>query len=131
MESGTLFGGAFKLRNALEAGTLVLAIGLPVFRLPISLTMRIILLCLTAPAVGAHHAYRRIGRKPVILYFQLFPLPQKRRIVSQPAEEDSPTQPNDLKGHRARAAPDTDADGLFSHPEDRTRGHLPPVTTDM
>ena len=29
---------------------------------------------------------------------------KKRRIVSQPAEEDNPTQPNDLKGHRARAA---------------------------
>ena len=31
MESGTLFGGAFKLRNALEAGAIVLAVGLPVF----------------------------------------------------------------------------------------------------
>ena len=29
MENGTLFGGAFKLRNALEAGAIVLAVGLP------------------------------------------------------------------------------------------------------
>ena len=104
MESGTLFGGAFKLRNALEAGTLVLAIGLPVFRLPISLTMRIILLCLTALPLGLITLIGVSGESLSSFIFSFFRFLKKRRIVSQPAEEDNPTQPNDLKGHRARAA---------------------------
>ena len=104
MESGTLFGGAFMLRNALEAGTLVLAIGLPVFRLPISLTMRIILLCLTALPLGLIALIGVSGESLSSFIFSFFRFLKKRRIVSQPAEEDNPTQPNDLKGHRARAA---------------------------
>ena len=104
MESGTLFGGALKLRNALEAGTLVLAIGLPVFRLPISLTMRIILLCLTALPLGLIALIGVSGESLSSFIFSFFRFLKKRRIVSQPAEEDNPTQPNDLKGHRARAA---------------------------
>lgn len=104
MESGTLFGGAFKLRNALEAGTLVLAIGLPVFRLPVSLTMRIILLCLTALPLGLIALIGVSGESLSSFIFSFFRFLKKRRIVSQPAEEDNPTQPNDLKGHRARAA---------------------------
>lgn len=104
MESGTLFGGAFKLRNALEAGTLVLAIGLPVFRLPISLTMRIILLCLTALPLGLIALIGVSGESLSSFIFSFFRFLKKRRIVSPPAEKDNPTQPNDLKGHRTRAA---------------------------
>lgn len=48
IEGGTLFGGMLKLRNTIEAGILGLAVGLPILRLPLSLTTRIILLCLTA-----------------------------------------------------------------------------------
>lgn len=47
-ESGTVLGGTLKLRNAAEALTAALLIGLPVFKIPISLTTRIIILCLTA-----------------------------------------------------------------------------------
>ena len=48
IEGGTLFGGMFKTRNVVEAGILTLAVGVPVFNLHLSLTTRIILLCLTA-----------------------------------------------------------------------------------
>ena len=49
IESGTFFGGMFKARNVIEAGVLAFAIGVPVFSLlPLSLTARIIALCLTA-----------------------------------------------------------------------------------
>ena len=46
IEGGTLFGGMFKTRNVVEAGILALAVGVPVFNLHLSLTTRIILLCL-------------------------------------------------------------------------------------
>ncbi len=42
IEGGTLFGGTLKLRNSLEAGAFLLAVGLPVLRLPLSLTTRVI-----------------------------------------------------------------------------------------
>ena len=49
VETGTFFGGMFKARNVIEAGVLAFAIGLPVFLfLPLGLTARIIVLCLTA-----------------------------------------------------------------------------------
>ena len=48
IEGGTLMGGMFKTRNAIEAGILGLAVGVPVFHINASLTARIIILCLTA-----------------------------------------------------------------------------------
>jgi len=46
IESGTFFGGMFKVRNAIEAGVLALVTGLPVFNMNLSLTTRIIIICL-------------------------------------------------------------------------------------
>ena len=48
IEGGTLLGGMFKTRNVVEAGILAAVIGLPVLYLNLSLTTRIIILCLTA-----------------------------------------------------------------------------------
>ena len=49
IDTGTFFGGMFKARNVIEAGILAAVTGLPVFLfLPLSLTARIIVLCLTA-----------------------------------------------------------------------------------
>lgn len=48
MEGGTLFGGLLKTRNTVEAVILGLAVGVPVMHLPFSLTVRVVILCLTA-----------------------------------------------------------------------------------
>mgnify|MGYP004512907725 FL=1 len=48
IEGGTLLGGMFKTRNVAEAAILAVVIGLPIFSLELSLTARIIILCLTA-----------------------------------------------------------------------------------
>lgn len=47
IETGTIFGGTIKLRNAAEALFLSLLIGFPVFHLPATLTTKIIICCLT------------------------------------------------------------------------------------
>lgn len=52
IEGGTLFGGMFKIRNGIEAGILTAAVGVPIFSIPLSLTVRIVLLCLTALPLG-------------------------------------------------------------------------------
>ena len=48
IEGGTLLGGMFKTRKVVEAAILAVVIGLPIFSLELSLTARIIILCLTA-----------------------------------------------------------------------------------
>lgn len=48
IEGGTLLGGLFKTRNVIEAGILALLVGIPVLGLNLSLTTRVIILCVTA-----------------------------------------------------------------------------------
>lgn len=52
IQSGTLFGGLVKLRNALEAAVLAFLAGFPVLKLHIGLMAKIIILCLTALPLG-------------------------------------------------------------------------------
>lgn len=47
IEGGKIFGGMFKLRNAIEAGILGGGSAFLVFQIPVSLTMKIIILCIT------------------------------------------------------------------------------------
>lgn len=48
IDTGTIMGGMFGLRNAIEAAVIMVSIGFPVFHLPLSLTSKIIVLCITA-----------------------------------------------------------------------------------
>ena len=52
LTSGRLFGGAVRIRNAIEACVLVALTGLPIIQLPLSLTTRIIILCLVPLPLG-------------------------------------------------------------------------------
>lgn len=52
IERGTFFGGMFKARNAIEAIILAIIIVIPILNLDISLTTRIITVCLTALPVA-------------------------------------------------------------------------------
>ncbi|WP_077532524.1 TraG/VirB4 family ATPase [Massiliimalia massiliensis] len=51
IDSGTLMGGMFKIRNVIEAGALAGILALPIFRIPVSLTARIIILCIVVMPV--------------------------------------------------------------------------------
>ena len=48
IERGTFMGGMFKIRNAIESAILAIGIAIPVVHLPLSLTIRIIILCMTS-----------------------------------------------------------------------------------
>lgn len=52
LTSGRLFGGMIRVRNAIEACALVLLTGLPIIHLGISLTARVIILCLITLPLG-------------------------------------------------------------------------------
>ena len=64
IEGGTLMGGMFKTRNAIEAAILGTVVGWPVLHLSFSLQTRIIILCLTAlPLVLLSAHLAKAGRR--------------------------------------------------------------------
>ncbi len=48
IERGTFMGGMFKIRNAVEGGILATVVTVPVIHLPLTVTARIIIFCVTA-----------------------------------------------------------------------------------
>lgn len=87
IEGGTLFGGMFKFRNVVEAGIFGVAIGIPILLLPISVTARIILLCLTVLPL-ALFALVGISGEPLSAYvLAFFKFLKKRRVVGKAEEQ--------------------------------------------
>ena len=83
IEGSTLFGGMFKIRNVIEAGVLAAAVGVPVFSLDLSLTVRIIILCLTALPL-ALFALMGIAGEPLSSYIiAFFKWLKNRRVVGK------------------------------------------------
>ncbi|MDD4509468.1 MAG: PrgI family protein [Oscillospiraceae bacterium] len=92
IEGGTLFGGLLKARNAIEAGALLLAIGLPIFSLELPLTTRIIILCLTALPLGLLALVGISGVSLSAFIFLFFKYLKNRRIVGKNDEQDYPKE---------------------------------------
>lgn len=88
IDSGTLFGGMLKARNAIEAGVLLLAVGIPVFALGVPLTTKIIILCLTALPL-ALFALVGIGGESLSSFALIFLRYLKNRRVVGLQDEDN------------------------------------------
>ena len=82
IEGGTLLGGMFKTRNMVEAGILVVVIGLPVLNLNLSLTTRIIILCLTALPVVLVALVGISGSSLSTFILQFISYLRNRRVLS-------------------------------------------------
>lgn len=108
IETGSLFGGTIKLRNALEALLFSLLIGIPVFYLPFTLTTRIIIACLTVlPA--ALFAIIGIGGESLSSFvINFFIYLKNRRIIGLKEEIESAenaavkADKNPMSVHRVR-----------------------------
>ena len=87
IEGGTLMGGMFKTRNAIEAGILGLAVGVPVFHINASLTARIIILCLTALPLMLF-ALIGVGGMSLSAFVRLlFQFVRNRRLLTRNTDE--------------------------------------------
>ena len=82
IEGGTLLGGMFKTRNVVEAGILAAVIGLPVLNLNLSLTTRIIILCLTALPIVLVALVGISGSSLSAFILQFISYLRNRRILS-------------------------------------------------
>lgn len=116
IERGTFMGGTFKIRNAIEGGVLAILIAVPVMNLPLSLTVRIIILCMTAlPAAMVSligiagesitsflmNAIRFLKNRRIIYRSDKIPEPltkkkQKSHHKKQPRERESKKPPKDM-----------------------------------
>jgi len=92
IEGGKVFGGMFRMRNAVEAGVLALATGYPILKLSMGLYGRIVLLCvITLPLVL--FAMIGIGDNSLSEFvINFFVFLRKRRVLGEdpdmPVEED-------------------------------------------
>ena len=98
IEGGTLFGGAFKLRNVIEAGILVAAVGIPVLMLELTLTAKIIVLCLTALPLGLLALIGISGESLSSHVLAFFKFLQNRRVIRMAEEKEPKKAVNDKKG---------------------------------
>ena len=105
IEKGKILNGTFDIRNAIEAIILALVIGVPVVQLPLALTTRIIILCMTAlPAamvaligIGGQsitaflmNALRFLKNRRIIRRSDVMPEQHKRQKVPRQREEKRP-----------------------------------------
>ena len=98
IDTGTLFGGTIKLRNAAEAFVLSLLVGIPVFHLPVTLTTKIIIACLTVLPL-ALFAIIGIGGESLSSFAINFCIYLKKRRIVGMVTENVETTGNAEKGY--------------------------------
>ena len=86
IEGGTLFGGMFKIRNVIEAGIVAVLIGIPVLSLNLSLTIRIIILCLTALPLALFALIGFSGECLSSFILGIFRFLKNRRVITKVEE---------------------------------------------
>lgn len=98
IETGSLFGGTIKLRNAAEALLLSLLIGIPVFYLPFTLTTRIIIACLTVLPAALFAIIGVGGESLSSFILNFFIYLKNRRIIGMEEESGDSIKNTATKG---------------------------------
>lgn len=103
IETGTLFGGTIKIRNAIEAFILTVLIGVPVFKLPFTLTTTIIIACLTVlpAALFAIIGIDGDSLSSFIIHFFRF-LKNRRIIGAQETDSEQNAKTTERKQKKAK-----------------------------
>ncbi len=83
IDTGSLFGGMVKLRNAIEAAILTIGITIPIFKSTFSITMKIILFCITALPVGILAFIGIYGESLVSFFINFILFLKNRRIITK------------------------------------------------
>lgn len=114
IEGGTLLGGMFKTRNVIEAGILAVLVGGPVIGLNLSLTTRIIILCLTALPLVLVALIGISGSSLSAFILQFFSYLRNRRILSRNGQEGEKSKKSLLPSwmrarHKEPAEPEHEA----------------------
>lgn len=89
IETGTILGGTIKFRNAVEAAILSLLIGFPVFHLPVTLTTKITIACLTVLPVALFAIIGIGGESLSSFVINFFVFLKNRRVIGIVCEPDN------------------------------------------
>ena len=116
IEGGTLLGGMFRTRNVVEAGILAVAIGGPVLSLHFSLTVRIIILCLTALPLALVALIGINGSSLSSFFIQLLSFLRNRRVLSADEPADTPKKKPILPSWARRKPPKPAAEDEQAQP---------------
>lgn len=124
IEGGTLLGGMFRTWNVVEAGILAVAIGGPVLSLHFSLTVRIIILCLTALPLALVALIGINGSSLSSFFIQLLSFLRNRRVLSADEPADTPKKKPILPSWARRKPPKPAAEDEQERPKSRNRLHV-------
>ena len=107
IETGTIMGGTIKFRNAAEAVILSLLIGFPVFHIPVSLTNRIIIACLTVLPVALFAIIGIGGESLSSFVINYFVFLKNRRVIgiTEDAESSSSNTDRQRKNKSKKVKP--------------------------
>ena len=105
VDTGTVMGGMFKLRNVIEAGAIAAVFILPLLKVNISLTAKIIIACLTALPLGLLALIGVNGESLTSFILGFFKFLQNKRVIGKggtvkPKPEPKQTKPKKSKSHR-------------------------------
>ena len=138
IEKGTFMGGMFKIRNAIEGGILAVLIAVPVIQLPLSLTVRIIILCMTAlPAamisligIGGEsisaflmNALRFLKNRRVIYRIDVNPDPKNKHRIKKPRNKEPKAKKH--KHPKKKSASSMTASKQVANCEDSVSDEIP------
>ena len=133
VDTGTVMGGMFKLRNMLEAGAIAAVFILPLFKINISLTAKIIIACLTALPLGLLALIGVNGESLSSFILGFFKFLQNKRVIGKggtvkPKPEPKQAKPKKAKVHREEPVDryddfDDEFHDDFSRPSKERRSH--------
>lgn len=109
IESGTVFGGSIKIRNAIEATIITLAVGFPIFHIPVSLTTKIIIACVTVLPLALFAMIGIDGESLTSFAINFFIYLKKRRIVGIPDPDIQENEKNSSQSKKQKRTKDRKA----------------------
>ncbi len=122
IDTGTVFGGMLKLRNVIEAGVIVGTIVLPLFGVPLSLTVKIIIACVTALPLGLLALIGVNGESLSTFIIGFFKFLSNKRIIGKggkvPSTPKSKPEPKQRKTAQNRFADEFDDDDFGDFEEE-------------
>lgn len=102
VDTGTVMGGMFKLRNVIEAGAIAAVFILPLFKINISLTAKIIIACLTALPLGLLALIGVNGESLSSFILGFFKFLQNKRVIGKGGTVKTKPKPKQAKPKKAK-----------------------------
>ena len=110
VDTGTVMGGMFKLRNVIEAGVIAAVFILPLFKVNLSLTAKIIIACLTALPLGLLALIGINGESLSTFILGFFKFLQNKRVIGKGGAVKPKAEPKQVKPKKEKVRREEPAD---------------------